>query len=77
MIYVVAFVYRDATEWARREGLQPNQWRYIGEHYDLHGLRNPTVALVSRWYMRKDVNELEALLQMIGAVQYESEKLGP
>lgn len=46
MKYVIAGNYQQAKFWARENGWQPSEWRYVSHSYDLQGL-GPDVVIVS------------------------------
>lgn len=69
MFYVLAGDAREAAAWARDEGLDPGQWRYLSCETAVRGLRiEPgTVARVGTFWARKDAGDIERAVRIASA----------
>ena len=59
-VRIIAGNHRQAEEWATREGLKPDRWRYVPDSRleNLHGLKNIRIVWVGTFYDRRDFNEI-------------------
>lgn len=57
---IIAGNHRQAEDWARREGLRPDRWRYVadGAADTLHGIRNVRFVWVGTFWNRNDFSEI-------------------
>ena len=67
MIYIFSGTYRQAEHFARECRLSPREYRYISDIYMVKGLRDIRYKRIGTWHERKDVNEIQEYLNIIGA----------
>lgn len=72
--HVMAPMLKRAEQWARDNGIPPNQWRYLWEPEQLCGLkRGAKVTLLGNWWSNKRAEQVEEIQAVIAAREIEVE----
>ena len=62
-VLILAGNMREAKDYARAHGLQPSDWIFLHSQEQLLGLENPNVVRYGTYYRRRDMADMERLIQ--------------